>query len=331
MSPMRPVVLGLFAISIAVSLASAQASARRPNIVVMVADDLGYGDVGYHNSRIRTPRIDALADRGIRLEQFYVQPVCSPTRAALMTGRYPMRFGMQVGVVRPWANYGLPTTEITLPRLLRKAGYYTAAVGKWHLGHARPEYHPNARGFDHHYGCYNGAIDYFEHTRDGGLDWHRNGVALLEEGYATDLIAQEACRIIKQHDTSDPLFLYVPFTAVHTPLQVPQDDLDAYSHFKFKNRQTFAAMTTRMDRGIGTILDQLEETFDLAETLIIFCSDNGGIRKLGSNGQLRDGKGSVYEGGTRVPAIVVWKGHLQAGAVVHSPIHIIDWFPTLLK
>ncbi|MEL7334831.1 MAG: sulfatase-like hydrolase/transferase, partial [Planctomycetota bacterium] len=127
-----------------------------PHVILLVADDLGYGDVGYHGSRIKTPNIDALAKRGVRLEQFYAQPVCSPTRAALMTGRYPFQYGMQVGVVRPWADYGLPLNEQTLPKLLQTAGYRTAAIGKWHLGHAKPDYLPTARGFDHHYGCYNG-------------------------------------------------------------------------------------------------------------------------------------------------------------------------------
>src|SRR5690349_1619995 len=153
---------------LAATVLMASQAAERPHIVVILADDLGWGDVGFHGSDIKTPSIDQLAMAGARLEAFYVQPVCSPTRAALMTGRYPMRHGLQVGVVRPWADYGLPLEERTLPQALREAGYETAICGKWHLGHFRPEYLPTRRGFEHQYGHYNGAIDYFTHIRDGG-------------------------------------------------------------------------------------------------------------------------------------------------------------------
>ncbi|NDA68669.1 MAG: arylsulfatase, partial [Verrucomicrobia bacterium] len=171
-----------------------------------------------------------LAASGARLEAFYVQPVCSPTRAALMTGRYPMRHGLQVGVVRPWANYGLPLAERTLPQALREAGYVTAICGKWHLGHFTPEYLPTRRGFTHQYGHYNGMIDYFTHERDGGFDWHRDDRELREEGYSTVLIGNEAVRLITAHDTSKPLFLYVPFNAPHAPLQALEEYLKPYAH-----------------------------------------------------------------------------------------------------
>ncbi|MEL6110208.1 MAG: arylsulfatase [Planctomycetota bacterium] len=303
-----------------------------PHVVFLVADDLGFGDVGYNGSRIETPNINALAKRGVRLTQFYVQPVCSPTRAALLTGRYPYRYGMQVGVVRPWADYGVPLEEELLPSLLRSAGYRTFAIGKWHLGHARKEYLPIARGFDHHYGCYNGAIDYYRHERDGGLDWHRNGDPVREQGYATRLIAKEACRILDEHRPENPLFLYVPFTAVHTPIQAPKEAQKEYSHFKYRHRQVYAAMTSELDRAVGRIMRQLAESnFDPTNTFIVFFSDNGGIPKYGSNGGLRGQKGQVYEGGIRVPAIVVWEGELEAGKSVETPLHAVDWFPTVLK
>src|SRR5436309_3407899 len=157
---------------------SPAAEAPKPNIVFLLADDLGFGDVGWHGSEIKTPNLDRLAAAGARLEAFYVQPVCSPTRAGLMTGRYPMRHGLQVGVVRPWAQYGLPLEERTLPQALREVGYETAICGKWHLGHFQTAYLPTHRGFDHQYGHYNGAIDYFTHIRDGGLDWHRDDKAI---------------------------------------------------------------------------------------------------------------------------------------------------------
>src|SRR5215471_16421175 len=189
-------------------------AAPRPNIIYLLIDDLGFTDVGFHGSEIKTPNIDALAAGGARLEAFYVQPVCSPTRASLMTGRYPMRHGLQVGVVRPWAQYGLPLEERTLAQALQEAGYFTAIVGKWHLGHFAPDYLPTRRGFDHQYGHYNGALDYFTHVRDGGLDWHRDDRVSRDEGYSTHLIARDAVKFIADTAGKKPFFLYVPFNAV---------------------------------------------------------------------------------------------------------------------
>ena len=197
--------------------------ATKPNIIFILADDLGWADVGWHGSDIRTPHLDKLAERGAKLEQFYVLPVCSPTRAALMTGRYPIRHGLQVGVVRPWAQYGLPLDERTLPQALKEAGYSTHISGKWHLGHFQPEYLPTRRGFDTQYGHYNGAIDYFTHDRDGGHDWHRNDQESQDKGYATSLLGDEAVRVIEQAQAGKPFFLYLPFNAPHTPLQAPDE------------------------------------------------------------------------------------------------------------
>lgn len=318
----------------AAALAFAQparaAEAPRPHIVFMLADDLGWGDVGFHGSRIKTPNIDALAKRGVELKQFYVQPVCSPTRAALMTGRYPFTYGLQCGVVRPWAKYGLPLDEKLLPEILRDASYKTAIVGKWHLGHLSRKYLPTSRGFDQQYGHYNGALDYFTHQRDGGHDWHRDDKANYDKGYTTDLIGKAAADIIAKHDQKKPLFLYVPFNAPHTPLQAPEKYLKKYAHFKLKRRRTFAAMVTCMDDAVGQIVAALDaHKFPAKNTLIIFCSDNGGIRRLGSNGKLRAGKGTLYEGGMRVPAVMVWKGKLPAGGTVDEPLHMVDMLPTL--
>src|SRR5437588_10163663 len=192
------------------------ADAPRPNVVFILADDLGREDCGFMGgTQIKTPHVDKLAAAGARLDAFYVQPVCSPTRAALMTGRYPMRHGLQVGVVRPWAQYGLPPEERTLAQALKSAGYRTAIVGKWHLGHFQRAYLPTMRGFDHQYGHYNGALDYFTHRRDGGLDWHRNDQVCPDEGYTTRLLGDEAVRLIEKHDVKTPLFLYMPFNAPH--------------------------------------------------------------------------------------------------------------------
>jgi len=219
--------------------AAAGNAPQKPNIVFLLADDLGSHDVSWRGSDIQTPHLDKLALAGARLDQFYVQPVCSPTRAALVTGRYPFRHGLQVGVVRPWAQYGLPLDERTLPQALTEAGYETAITGKWHLGHFRPEYLPTRRGFQHQYGHYNGALDYFTHIRDGGFDWHRDDRENHDEGYSTHLIAREAVRRIHERDKARPLFLYVPFNAVHAPHQVPDRYTEPYASIK-GTRRTYA-------------------------------------------------------------------------------------------
>ena len=315
----------------AISQKARHSSHKKPNIVFIMADDLGFKDVGYHGGDIKTPNIDKLASEGTRLEQFYVQPVCSPTRSSLMTGRYPIRYGLQVGVVRPWAQHGLGLQERTLAQALKETGYTTAICGKWHLGHLSSQYLPTSRGFDHQYGHYNGALDYFTHIRDGGLDWHRNDEPLREEGYTTNLIADESVRLIAQHNVSGPLFLYVPFNAVHSPFQAPQPYIDMYQHITNKRRRIYAAMVTCMDDAIGRIVQALQERRLKRNTLIIFCSDNGGVGGVADNGPLRGQKGQLYEGGVRVPAVAVWPGVVKAGAVVKEPLHIVDMYPTLLK
>ena len=192
------------------------ASDEKPNIVYIVADDLGWKDVGFHGSDIRTPNLDKLATNGVRLEQFYAQPMCTPTRAALMTGRYPIRYGLQTAVIPSSATYGLATDEWLLPQALKEAGYYTAIVGKWHLGHADPKYWPRQRGFDYQYGPLIGEIDYFTHEAHGVVDWYRNNKLVKEEGYSTTLLGNEAVKLIEQHDASTPFYLYLTFNAPHT-------------------------------------------------------------------------------------------------------------------
>lgn len=311
--------------------ATPSAAAEKPNIVFILADDLGSHDVGWRGSDIKTPNLDALAAKGARLNQHYVQPLCSPTRAALLTGRYPFRYGFQTGVVRPWAKYGLPLEERVLPVALKEAGYETAIVGKWHLGHVTPVYLPTRRGFDHQYGHYNGALDYFTHIRDGGFDWHRKDKENRDEGYSTELIATEAANRIKERNKEKPLFLYVPFNGVHSPFQVPDQYAEPYSQYK-GNRKIYAGMVTALDEGVGKIVAALKEEKLLDNTLIVFSSDNGGPNpgKLTSNGKLRAGKGSVYEGGVRVCAFATWEGRIPS-ADVETPIHVTDWYPTLLK
>jgi arylsulfatase A-like enzyme len=310
-----------------------QIKPQRPNIVFILADDLGYADVGFNGGReIATPRLDRLAASGARLEQFYAQPVCSPTRAALMTGRYPMRHGLQVGVVRPWAQYGLPLEERTLAQALKQAGYTTAILGKWHLGHFEPAYLPTRRGFDFQYGHYNGAIDYFTHERDSGHDWHRQDRASYDEGYSTQLLAQEAVRFVSAQTSGRPFFLYVTFNAVHAPHQAPDVYKKPYEKLA-EPRRTYAGMLAAMDEGVGQILDALERSGLGENTLVVFSSDNGGPepRRVTDNGPLRAGKGTLYEGGVRVAASVAWRGHIKPGTVVTEPLHMVDWYPTLLN
>lgn len=308
-------------------------AAPRPNIVYFLADDLGREDCGFMGGKeIRTPNLDRLAREGAVLDAFYVQPVCSPTRAAFLTGRYPMRYGLQVGVVRPFSQYGLPLQERTLAKALREAGYQTAVVGKWHLGHAERAYLPTERGFDFQYGHYNGMLDYFTHQRDGGFDWHRNDVVSRDQGYTTHLITEEAERFLRERDSGKPFFLYVPYNAVHTPLQVPEKYEEPYRHLP-NRRRAYAAMTAALDESVGHILATLDGLGLRTNTLVIFSSDNGGAHpgRLSDNGDYRAGKGTLYEGGVRVGALAAWTGRIPAGAVINEPIHIVDWYPTLLK
>ncbi|HEY1122721.1 MAG TPA: arylsulfatase [Haloferula sp.] len=312
--------------------AADDSSPSKPNVIYLLADDLGHEDVGWRNPAIKTPNLDKLANSGAKLEQYYVQPVCSPTRAAFLTGRYPFRHGLQTGVVRPWAQYGLPLEERTIATALKEAGYETAITGKWHVGHFQPEYLPTRRGFDHQYGHYNGALDYFTHERDGGFDWHKNDTVNRDQGYSTELIGKEASRLIRERDKSKPLFLYVPFNGVHSPFQVPERYLSLYPQFE-GNRKNYAGMISALDDAVGEIVKAANESGLGENTLIVFSSDNGGPNpgKLSDNGKLRAGKGSTYEGGVRAIAFANWPARIKAGTTVRQPIHIADWYPTLVK
>jgi arylsulfatase A-like enzyme len=322
--------LGVLAIS--VSLLASAVAAKKPNIVLFLADDLGWADVGFHGSEIRTPHIDALAERGVVLDQFYVQPTCTPTRIALMTGRYPFRCGGQVCVLRPYHKHGVPLDERFLSQALQQAGYKTSITGKWHLGLARRTYWPSSRGFDLQYGCLGGAIDYFTHEGYGVLDWNDNeNVPLREEGYSTDLIGARAAEVVRNHRFDEqPLFLYVPFNAPHTPRQAKEEDLAEYASIRNGRRRTHAAMVTAMDRQIGAVLSAIEQRKETRNTLVIFASDNGGYAGAADNKPLRGNKGTLYEGGVRVPACVVWPQGLEGGRSVTERIHIVDLFPTLV-
>ncbi len=323
---------------------AARAADNKPNIVYIVADDLGWKDVGFHGSDIKTPNLDKLAASGARLEQYYAQPMCTPTRACLMTGRYPFRYGLQTAVILSAHTYGLPTDEWLLPQTLKDAGYATAIIGKWHLGHAYRKYWPRQRGFDYQYGPLIGELDYFTHKQHGVTDWYRNNKVVKEKGYTTTLFGRDAVKLIEQHDTAAPLYLYLAFNAPHTPYQAPQEYLDQYRAIADPSRRAYAASITAMDDQIGFVVQALEQRGMRANTLIVFQSDNGGTRNAMfagegdmskvripcDNGPYRDGKGSLYEGGTRVVALANWPGHIVAGAIVNELIHVVDMYPTLV-
>ncbi|TAJ47666.1 MAG: arylsulfatase [Chitinophagaceae bacterium] len=302
---------------------------QTPNIVFLLVDDMGYSECGFNGGKeISTPVIDRLANEGTVLENSYVQPVCSPTRAALLTGRYPTHTGVYT-IVSPGAKWGLPLTERTLADALRAAGYQTAITGKWHLGEFEKAYQPNARGFDQQYGFYFGNIDYFTHERNKQPDWYRNGIALKEEGYSTHLIAKEACRIIETSSRAKPFFLYVPFNGIHAPYQAPEKYLAPYATLS-GNRQKLAGMLAAVDEAIGEIVSSIDKAGIRENTLIVFLSDNG-APPPGINLPLRDFKASIYEGGIRGASFVNWPGHVPKAKRITEPMHVIDWYPTLVK
>jgi arylsulfatase A-like enzyme len=343
----RPILSSCFSfLAIALAAAIVPASAAdKPNIVYIVADDIGWKDVGFHNAKdIQTPNLDKLAKEGMRAEQFYVMHMCTPTRAALMTGRYPFRYGLQTLVIPSKGTYGLSLDEKTLPELLKDAGYQTEMVGKWHLGHADQKYWPRQRGFDYHYGAIIGEIDYFTREAHGVLDWQRDNKAVREPGYVTQLLGKDAVRVIDEHDTKKPLYLYLAFTAPHAPYQAPEDYVARYKNIEDPTRRAYAAQITCMDDEIGKVVAALEKNKMRENTIIIFHSDNGGttlkrftgeadMSKLNlpcDNGDLNGGKGQLYEGGTRVPAFMNWPGHIKPGEV-KGVVHVVDMLPTLVK
>ena len=350
--------LHLFALLAAVVLSSGcssgpdrTAQASRPNIVFILADDLGWADPGFHGGDAKlTPNIDRLATQGVRLKQFYVQPVCAATRAALMTGRYPFRnfmdwrsedFGKpsylaRLGLELAHDAQGEPTrmihalnsTERTVAEALGEAGYFTSIVGKWHLGEWLPEHLPMGQGFQHQYGHYGWGIDYNSYTiphnapaRFAVYDWHRNQVPLSEQGYSTDLIANEAVRVISEQSKDRPYFVYVAFNAIHGPLEeIPRyrDTLD--------KRQ---AALKCLDEAVGRVVGAVDQNGDADETLVIFTNDNGGLRDE-FNRPWRGTKNTTYEGGVRVPCVMRWPGKLRPGSTSDARMHAVDVMPTLL-
>ncbi len=311
------------------ALRAGSPSPKRPNVVILVADDMGWGDVGYHGSEIKTPNLDKLVAEGVELDRFYAFPVCSPTRAAMMTGRSPLRFGITAPLGR--SRPGPPLDERFLPQSFRAAGYQTLMSGKWHLGGADGEL-PQERGFDHFYGFVGGVTEYYtrQDGRRGRGDWQRNGERVSDRGYSTDLLAAEAIRLLRERDRKKPVFLYLPFNAPHTPLQAPEAVIEKYRSIEGRDRRVYAAMVDAMDAAIGRVLSALDDEGLGENTLVLFFSDNGGSRSGGaSNRPLTGVKLSVFEGGIRVPAVMRWPGVLEAGRKSRQVVSVIDLLPTL--
>jgi arylsulfatase A-like enzyme len=344
-------ILGIVALAVALVDATCRASSvpqqpPRPNIVHIVADDLGWKDVGFNGcSDIRTPNLDALAAGGRRLTQFYVQPMCTPTRACLMTGRLPFRYGLQTAVIPAVASYGLDTSEWLLPQALHEAGYKTAIIGKWHLGHADRKYWPRQRGFDYQYGAMIGEVDYFTHTVHGVLDWYRDNEPVHEEGYSTTLFGQDAARYIEAQEAAKPFYLYLAFNAPHTPYQAPKEYVERYAGIADPTRRTYAAMVTALDDEVGRVVAALDRKGLRQNTLILFHSDNGGTRDAKftgvmadvsklvipcDNGPYREGKASLFEGGCRVCAFANWTGRITPGPA-DGLVHAVDLFATIAQ
>lgn len=318
----------------------------RPNIVFILADDQGWADIGYHDSDIQTPNLDRLAAGGVRLNRHYVYPTCSPTRVALLSGQFPSRFG----VLSPLgAATKMRPVDALLPMTLQKLGYRTHISGKWHIGET-PEHRPLRYGFDTSYGYLRGQIDPYTHRYKFGdhVTWHRNDEFIEERGHVTDLITEEAIRIIESADEK-PFFLYVAHHSPHSPLNEPPKWIAPYEEtIEDISRRHFAAAVTHVDQGVQLIVEALERTGQLENTLIVYSSDNGGQRHwgaseqeyngryaphttLGNNKPLRGWKGELYEGGIRVPAFLHWPKHLPAGLVFEIPTHVVDWLPTLIQ
>lgn len=331
----------LFLIILCWSIGLSVSADTKPNILLIVADDMGWADVGYHNSEIETPHIDQLAKDGVELDQFYVAPMCTPTRAALLTGRYWSRFGNTT----PSNSRVLPWKTLTLSRALKEDGYTTHISGKWHLG-SKPEWGPRQFGFEQSHGSLAGGVNPINHLYKHGQfsrTWHRNDKLIEEEGHVTDLIEQETVKFIRSKK-ENPFFIYVPFTAVHTPFDEPEKWLKSASHVQ-KDRQQYVACAQHMDHAIGQMVEALKSSNQFEDTLIIFFSDNGGTngddssrypdtvakgKVKGLNTPLRGWKTEVYEGGIRVPALVHWPRKLKPTKVT-TPLHVIDWMPTLCE
>ncbi|KAJ3658164.1 hypothetical protein Zmor_009922 [Zophobas morio] len=337
----------LVLVLLATSLLPAEAANNRPHIIFILADDLGWNDVGFHGSgQIPTPNIDALAYSGLILQNYYVTAICTPSRSALMTGKYPIHTGMQHTVLYGAEPRGLPLTEKILPQYLKELGYTNRIVGKWHLGSYKRVYTPTYRGFDSHIGFWTGHQDYFDHTAvenpGWGFDMRRNlDLAYdLHGQYSTDVFTEESVKIIKDHNVSTPLFLYLAHAAVHSgnpynPLPAPDETVAQFSYIDNYKRQRFAAMLTKLDDSVGAVVKALSDKNMLQSSIIVFSSDNGGPAagfnlNAASNYPLKGVKNTLWEGGVR-GAGLLWSPLIKKPQrVAKQMMHVSDWLPTLL-
>ena len=320
---------------------TADASADRPNVILVMADDLGYGDIGCYGGWIKTPHIDSIARNGVRFTDYHSNGnVCSPTRAALMTGLYQQKVGIPFVVVAAENNVnhfaGIQPSETTLAEVMKSGGYATGIFGKWHLGYY-PRYNPVKHGFDEFVGYVSGNVDFFSHIdQAGNLDWWRDTQLKDEDGYSTHLITAHATAFIDRHANKKPFFLYVPHEAPHYPYQGPGDKADRTVGGEFENhgsrvdkKQAYREMVVEMDKGVGEILKALQRNKIEDNTIVIFCSDNGAT-SLGSNGQLRGTKGTNFEGGHRVPCVVQWPAKFPKNKTNPQLMLSMDWMATIL-
>ena len=330
-------------------------SASKPNIIFILADDMGYSDMSWQGSPIQTPNLDNLKTAGMFLERNYVQPQCSPSRVALLTGNYPYRYGLHEHIVLDQSYTGIPAEEKTIAEKMKEAGYKTSIIGKWHVGGHKQSYLPHNKGFDHSFVCINGAISYWNYTHAGINDLIRNGEKVYAASnldseasgntYSSDMWANEAVDVLNKHDKSEPLFMYLSFNAPHHPLDAPKKILDTYSEVDIesywsgpnaekrrtaKSRKYYMAMVDAMDQAIGQVMKAVEKNGMKEKTLIVFCSDNGGIIEA-DNRPFRSGKGDSFDGGIRVPGIAYWPGTIEAGSQSKELVHISDWYPTFAE
>jgi arylsulfatase A-like enzyme len=307
---------------------------KRPNIVVIISDDMGYADLGcYGCNDIATPKIDSIARNGVRFTNGYVScPVCSPTRAGLATGRYQQRFGHEFNTGPPPGglaeNVGLPLTQVTIADVLKSAGYVTGAVGKWHLGMA-PHFHPFKRGYDEFFGFLHGGHSYINPGLGTFNPILRGTEPVDEKEYLTDAFSREAAAFIERHH-KETFFLYLAYNAVHTPMEGPPRYKDSFKDIADPKRRVYAGMLTAMDEGVGKVLAKLRERGIEKDTLLFFINDNGGPTGANgsNNGPLRGTKGTMFEGGIRVPFMVQWPGKLKSGGLYEQPVISLDILPT---
>lgn len=329
-------------LGVTMSMEARQPSPDRPNVIVILADDYGFNDIGYHarqhDSDMKTPFLDKLAAEGIKLENYYVQPICSPTRSQLLSGRYQIHTGLQHGVIAPPQPRGLPLDNIILPEQLRHCGYDTHMVGKWHLGFFKSEYLPWNRGFNSFFGFLNGGEDYYSHYKcyldQCGVDMWSSETGPVNNTwgeYSAHLFARKAIEAIDKRNRKKPFFLYLAYQSVHSPMEVPENYIKPFQHIKNHKRKLYAGMVSALDESVMNVTTHLERAGLMNNTIIIFSTDNGGQTLAGGNNwPLRGRKNTLWEGGVRGVGFMHGKPLGKQGVTYNGLLHVSDWFPTIL-